>query len=307
MREIIRLAMDGVGPHVIAAQFNRAKRPVLSSRQTAGVWDGANIANILKSRALLGEFTPTGGQPIAKYYPFVATEAEFYAIQSQHKTRKVQKGRQSLKINNIFGRILQDERGATYTLNGKRLLSMDAIRGLCPYKYFPYAIFEKTFLVWVSEIKLVPHQTNPQVEKFAGELAEIDAKRTATRKAVESMQSGSFESGLQILANLDRQHAAKQSELEAAKAEAHAPAYSTATIAELAGKMAMMSESERIEVRAKLKAAISATVEKIVCTIDELTANATITFRDGSIRTLEVMADGYGMTECAADLTFRHC
>ena len=61
-----------------------------------------------------------------------------------------------------------------------------------------------------------------------------------------------------------------------------------------------MNEAERIEVRAKLKAAISATVEKIVCTIntvDELAANAVITFRDGSIRKLEVKSNGFGISE----------
>ena len=78
VREVYRLAALGLGCQRIAQQLGNA----LQGRSVS--W----VTRTLRDRSVLGEFTPSGREPITNYYPAIVTQTEFDAVQALLNVRR---------------------------------------------------------------------------------------------------------------------------------------------------------------------------------------------------------------------------
>lgn len=192
VRRVFALARKGLGVAAISAKLNADRVPVMG--RSAG-WSGSLVYHILKTRTVLGEYTPyrkraREGMPVAEpvpnYFPAVIDPDKFHAAQAAIALRgKVGRGRKGKHIN-LFAGLLTDARdGGTLSywhtgVHPPTLISVNAKEGRgVGWVSFPAWPFEEAILSKLIEVKASDIETNGEgdhkSESLSGQLAEIDA------------------------------------------------------------------------------------------------------------------------------------
>jgi hypothetical protein len=284
VREIFRLAGRGLGVCRIAERLNEAGVPVLGRTEYNGKpvrWAGPTVHFILASRAVIGEFQPhrgrgrdrrPDGEPVAGYFPPVVSEAEFYAVQSQLKTRAtVGRGRRGKHVN-LFAGLLVDARdgGAlTYKHDPKLpavLIPINAKHGRgSPWVSFRADALEAAVLSQLREIKagdVFPDRNGgSKVETIAAKLAETDSLARGWRAKMDNPAIIDTVAGK--LNELETRRKALAAELAAAQQEAASPlAESWGEFKSVADALA---EDPSDDLRERVRAALRRAVASVHC------------------------------------------
>jgi DNA invertase Pin-like site-specific DNA recombinase len=205
---MVRLALDGLGGKRIAQRLNKDGIPPFTNFYVRHledkevvyrkpVWDSCYVMSVLRSRALVGEFTPyvrtsTGrektGTAIPNYYPRLLTPAVFNRLQIAISARKGKIGRDSDKVSNLFKGLLHDaiDKG-TYYCNCKGytafLVNRNGAFGKGDYRSIRYKEFEQAFCQFIEIVVLTPTEAdNSHVYEAA--LADIDTRIAKTKQAI---------------------------------------------------------------------------------------------------------------------------
>jgi DNA invertase Pin-like site-specific DNA recombinase len=116
VQELFELAAGGLGANAIAVRMNQQQRPLVNrGRVSATGWHAANVAKLLRSRTVVGEYHPhvlnkegkrvPAGEPIAKYYPAIVPEPLFWKVQSLMNERS--RGGRGYRRDLAYGNVLQ--------------------------------------------------------------------------------------------------------------------------------------------------------------------------------------------------------
>lgn len=150
VRKVFELTAQGMGCSAITRRANQEGWP---SPGTAGHWYTAQIAKLVRNRAVLGEYQPRTtqngervpiGDPVPDYYPQIVEEALFQRAQAAKNRKEVFPKRRDRYYRNVFSGVLKCSCGATYTYKNKSdshgkpkyyiWMCADRVRGLtqCP-------------------------------------------------------------------------------------------------------------------------------------------------------------------------------
>jgi hypothetical protein len=142
VRTIFRLAREGLGVHRIAAWLNArpGEHPPLGK---AGTWLRPYVRQILRGRAVLGEYQPrkgrggrnmaVDGEPIKGYYPVVIGEEEWRLAQAALDGRRRKGGRPGRREANLFT-------GIVYEATSRKPMSVDGRSSGAPGKVYRYLV-----------------------------------------------------------------------------------------------------------------------------------------------------------------------
>jgi len=106
IRQIYEKSIAGVGRRKITTDLNESGVKPFGPR--ANKWHESYVANILRSRSVIGEYQPTKGgepvgDPIPDYYPAIVSEKTFYKAQAALKSRwRNNSGRKGVRFSNLF-------------------------------------------------------------------------------------------------------------------------------------------------------------------------------------------------------------
>jgi len=106
IRQIYEKSIAGVGRRKITTDLNESGVKPFGPR--ANKWHESYVANILRSRSVIGEYQPTKGgepvgDPIPDYFPAIVSEKTFYKAQAALKSRwNKNSGRKGKKFSNLF-------------------------------------------------------------------------------------------------------------------------------------------------------------------------------------------------------------
>jgi hypothetical protein len=194
VREIFSDAGAGVGIFTIVRRLNARRVPTFGSSKG---WTNSYVAKVLRSRAVIGDFTPhrvidgkraPEGEPILKYFPNVVDDKTFNRVQEGLKQRRHRSsGRKGKFISNLFTGIVRcaycqspvryESKGG----KGKDMLVCNAARcgfGCGVTRRWSYGAFESSVIAFVREVDL-EHIVNDEDE--ARRRAELEQKITALR------------------------------------------------------------------------------------------------------------------------------
>ena len=236
IRQMAQWAIDGLNVKKIAARLNASGMPIFTKAfnrhqedettvlYKKPLWDGCYILTTLRSRALIGEFTPhlrteTGRealQPIPNYYPKVLSPEVFNRLQIALDSRRLIRGRNGEKVNNLFKGLLFDTEGGTFYHNAKGkqayLVSRNGAFGKGEYRTIRYIPFEQAFRKFISEVQLQEGPAVDVIPILEAAIASIEKNISATAKLVE--QHPKFSSLLETLVKLEIQRAELLDQLE---------------------------------------------------------------------------------------------
>jgi DNA invertase Pin-like site-specific DNA recombinase len=288
IRRMFRLAAEGHGTHKISGVLNAECPEGLTGRG----WEPGTVADLLRSRTVLGEYQPhvgtcarkgrqktrkAVGGPVKDYYPAILSEAEFYRTQAALDGRKRGGGR-ATGTPNLFNGILFDAfDGRRMVLNSsggrKVLVSSGAVRKDkgSAFRVIRYEVFEPAILTRLAELKPADvlgkaGEAEDQVAALSGKLTAINRKLEAVRaKAAEADDVTVF---FDLLADLDRQRKALAEELDEAKAEAtNQEGDNLGEFTSLVELLDAADPAERDELRRKTQAALRRLVKEMYCVI----------------------------------------
>jgi len=145
VRRIFQMSIDGIGQASIARSLNKEKVPVFGKNQG---WHMGYIHNLLRNRAVLGEYQPKRrakqgnrrpeavGEVIKDYYPQVVDQLMWK--RAQDKKRTSTPGRVGQSRGNLFTRIARDGyTGAPMRHIGRGYdKKLRAINGEKPYRHY---------------------------------------------------------------------------------------------------------------------------------------------------------------------------
>jgi DNA invertase Pin-like site-specific DNA recombinase len=312
MREAVSLTMSGVGSTSICHRFaEKGYRPHVAANQT---WTNTSLARMLRSRALMGEYTPTkmdAGKrrercdPIPHYYPALLTSDEWYALQGQLATRKKSvKGRRGSGVMfNVLGNLMTcGHDGTTMKVtvrrNGKRKNPKGGTTWGPLYKSlvsksfrysFPYDPILSAFLEAVSEVKLREGAAVPDdVSVYKGQLAE---RRERIGKLKEAMSSGDVSKlgvVVEAVAALQSEIDELTKRIEDKTAARHKRLADPSDVADLALKLKSAKGEELVELQQRVRMAIADVVTSATFWVYGNTckrvAVVVVTLRDGQQR-----------------------
>lgn len=322
VRKLLELASCGFGVGVIAKKLNEGGFPTMKS--TAKHWHTSSVHKILNSRSLFGEYQPMfssrhtslkdrkpDGQPIPDYYPALITEEEFYRIQASLSSRRninsFGKGRQSLKVSNLFGKLIKCAKtGSTMGRidKGKKsipsLISTSARAGLTKKETFPYEPFEYHFLAWMLEISPDDLSSSGQISKAKKRLLSIRGQLTQIESKLKKFKTRLLEEEdndtlLDVVSELTKKRKDLKSEEESLKGETsrHDPASESIDV--ISTLKNAKGETEIIELRHKLKFLLNELIEAIYVRFEkdsELRQHICFTqihFKNGSVRKMNIV------------------
>lgn len=142
------------------------------------------VKGVLRSRAVIGEFTPCKmekgkrvpvGEPIPDYFPRIVTDGQFYAAQSVIKKRTNAGGRSVASANCLFTRICfcgQCGGPMHYTDKGRGAIYLRCDRtarnlSTCKPMSLPYAPIEAAFIRWLVKYDFTGTTKGLREEKLA--------------------------------------------------------------------------------------------------------------------------------------------
>jgi DNA invertase Pin-like site-specific DNA recombinase len=280
VQRIYRMGREGYGSATIAKKLNAEG----VSSPYGKPWNNVSVLHILRSRAVLGEFTPhrgpansrvPAGPPIADYFPRIIQDDEFWAVQNAIKLRLAQRGPRGRRVANLFTGLLKDARdGEPIYLNEKRpgdirMVSAGAVRGRpgAGHATFPYQVFEQAVLSQLREIdprEVLGQDKSPdEAMSLAGQLERVEAK-------IAELEAELVEGDVATIAKVLRQQEAKKADLVGKLSEAKARAASPVSDAwgeyrTLADVLVQAKDPE--DARTRLRAVLRRIVESMNCLI----------------------------------------
>lgn len=285
VRVIFQWSVDGMGVGKICERLHREYPGGLTGKE----WQPAQVATLLRNRAVLGEFQPhvgtcakkggvkstrkPVGEPIKDYFPWIVSEAVFYQVQRGLDARRHGGGRVT-GVPNLFNGCVWDARDQRRMViggsHGRRVLvSSGAIRRVkgSAFRTVRYEVFERAVLSLLRELKPqdVLGRAGPgedAVEMLSGKLAAVNHNITRTQqRAAQADDPSVF---LDLLDDYGRQRKKIIRQLEEAKATAASQTSDNlGECVSLIGLLAEADERERDGLRRRVKAAIRRLVESV--------------------------------------------
>jgi DNA invertase Pin-like site-specific DNA recombinase len=281
VRRVFRLAAAGYSVGAIARTLNAENVPPPGR---SGRWARASVFDLLRRRAVLGEYqpgtrTPTrraaDGSAVPGSYPAVVTEDQWHAAQAALNTRRATGGRPPRAgVVNLFAGLLFDARdGAKLHLKTRRygpdLMNAGTRTGTAPPagRTFPLAVLERALLARLAEID--PREILPGGDDGAdaaltlsGKVADLETRVAAVQ--AELIAGGDVPALAAVLRALEQQRAAAAEALAAAKAKAASPL--SAAWGELGSLLAAVdSAPDPGDVRVRLRSVLRRTVGGVYC------------------------------------------
>jgi len=197
VKRIFAMALSGKGTHMTAEQLNRE---AIAPWGGGMKWDAASILQLLRSRAVCGEYQPhiyVGkkcrqplGSPIPNYYPPIIEPAFFERVNG-YKRRRSGVGK---NVENLFGGMTFD--GQT----GEPLVFLNAYGGKKhsflfrlhenrqrPCDGWDYAIFEDGFLFHLNKIDWADLMTSPLQETVSTDKHRLEAEKSRIQRTLDRM------------------------------------------------------------------------------------------------------------------------
>lgn len=253
IEHIFRMKLDGIGVESIARRLNSRQdvwKPPHYNKRMTGEWRQSYINKILRSRAVLGEYTPctyTNGKrypelPIEDYYPAIISEELFYLVQDYLRKKAEEIGHlggKTGKMGNLFTHVVKCgycgspmhlvDKGKSS--KGGQYLHCDASRRKisrtgCKAKMVRYDEFEQLFFerfddeskIILSDI--VPNRSEREVEKsrlkslITAYTTQIEERQDRIKELVEHISKKSSEKTKELYETEVRHHINKCEELE---------------------------------------------------------------------------------------------
>lgn len=175
VRKIFDLCIAGLGSYSIAKQLERENVTAFGS---SGKWDNTTIDNLLRSRAVLGEYQPKSyaggskkgvpvGEPVPNYYPAVVDERVFAEAQRARQRHLASgRGRKGNGIANLFSGLTTCAYCGSivkFHSNGlsKSLICDQVLRKAgCIRAGWSYKNFERSALSFISHPALIDSASN---------------------------------------------------------------------------------------------------------------------------------------------------
>lgn len=291
VRDIFRLAREGVSIDRIAAHLNQTKVPPMGNRgknNRVKAWNAGYVSRILTSKAVLGEFTPHAGslrhgkakerralEPIQGYYPAIISEDEFYTVQTMLKNRRKQTGpRKSGQPTNLFTGLVKDawdgsamsvaQKGADHP--DKMLVSYAASVGTAGSRYMGirYSEVEAVILDSLIEIKpadLIETAEGDGLAALEGRLEEINDSLTQIKTRLKAKTTATL---LDTAEQLEDEREQLRRQIDTLKAEAAGSSADHLTQTQSLLRMLKdATEQERVKLRDKLKGQIPLVVSEV--------------------------------------------
>lgn len=285
VRRIFAWSVDGLGVGKICERLHEEHPGGLTGKE----WQPAQVASLLRNRAVLGEFQPhTGtcakrggvkstrkpaGEPVKGYFPQVVDDAVFYKAQRALDGRRKGGGRVT-GTPNLFNGCVWDAKDHRRMViagsHGRRVLvSGGAVRRAkgSVFRGVRYEVFERAVLSLLRELKPqdVLGRAGPgedAVEVLSGKLAAVNHNIVrAQQRAAQADDPTVF---LDLLEDYGRQRKKVIALLEEAKAAAHnQTSDNLGECVSLIGLLDEADDGERDDLRRRVKAAIRRLVESI--------------------------------------------
>jgi DNA invertase Pin-like site-specific DNA recombinase len=202
INRIYRMALSGLGQYEISRQLNDEAAPTWNKRTRH--WSPDCVGNLLRSRAVLGEYTPhhspehgprvPDGDPIANYYPAIVPLDLWQRV--QERRRSIAKGKfvtgnpggGTNSTANLFRNLVFDVNNdcpMVFRHCSKGEKSYDFLvskyRGGKPQHKIPYAVLEQGFFTWADQLdwaRLALDKTASEDQPLLDALGEV-AKQIA--------------------------------------------------------------------------------------------------------------------------------
>lgn len=276
VKRIISLLVDGYGALKVVQILENEKVPLVTKGKSKK-WSVGTIQHLCYSKALIGEYQPAHGrtkneklgEPVKGYYPALISENTFYNLQNIMTLRKKgAKGRGANLVSNLFTGLMVDGAERNYVMTRKRdrkylVSAAYQYNREGNYKTFPYEVFERNFLRWVTEIDL---RQKAQPTGKAGALQarydELQAKIVKAERAGED--AGDFDTLLVMIQNMKAKAKGLRAELEVAKAAEARTTVNTSDVLKFIDQMEKLAPEKRAEVRARLREKIAGVCQKII-------------------------------------------
>ena len=187
---IFEMAVAGKGQVHIARVFTREKVPCMT--KSAKRWYAGTVRNVLRSRAVIGEFQPskviagkrTLLEGVPNYFPTAVPMDLYAAVQRLHRVRPSYRGRgqtnpiAGLTFNAMTGnRMMRVSKGKAKKFT--YLLDAAAPTGGAPYKTWQFEQFLSSLLTVCEAITTaptVPRKENPELLAALKRLDEIEGQ-----------------------------------------------------------------------------------------------------------------------------------
>lgn len=194
-------------------------------------WNPTYIQQIIKGRAVLGEYQPKtddgepAGDPI-KIYPQIIDDKTYYAALAAQNSRTKHKGQQGENAPNLFTGLLFDARTKesmrrskwSRRKNGQYWYSLTSAHAAEPSSYsWKYEHFEESFLWFLKEVQFEELRQVVSDKPLRGMLAEVENKISALQKTMN--ETSNFQSLLSMMVELEKQKAELIDQIEKAKRE----------------------------------------------------------------------------------------
>lgn len=314
VRHIYDLCISGYGLPKIAKTLNDGGvRPFAMDKKNSGraeYWTVANVAYLLKSKAVFGEYHPPKSEPMLTHFPPIVSKDEFYRAQASMAGRlKFSKGNKGAAYTNLFQGIAKCHYCGEpmHIRNPKpgRALQFRckaAAVGNCEAKPWNYEVFEKSFLSFVNEIDLeaiISGGSGSRSDEITREIQKLHGERLYTQKAqdafIEMIQTtpklaGSLASAM--TANQDKLDANREqvAELETERNKLQVNQRTSAEINFVEFPVGIGKE-DLYKLRAKTAEQIRTVVEQIALKRDPTSKYGscfTVYFVGGGLRTVHV-------------------
>ena len=212
VKQIFKLYDKGYGISAIVRQMNKKEVPTWGYKRQgkSGDWNSSYVSEVLRSRAVIGEFQPhvcqsvesgsyyrrtVVGDPIVNYYPGVVDSDLFFRVQGKLGNSK--KTAKTDRIGNLFSGVAFCECGSRmYLVNSNKkgkekryYTCWSKVKGLgCIAPSMPYEPIENYFLALVAQNahKLFANETGvaERVQTLNGQLKELERQIERITEAV---------------------------------------------------------------------------------------------------------------------------
>ena len=201
VERICDMSLAGFGLPKIAKTLNAAgEKPFAMDKKTKGraeYWTVANVAHILKSPALYGDYHRKNGEVLEGIFPAVITKETFHRMQAGMASRlKVGRGRKGKAYSNLFGGIGKCQKcGEPMTIRNPKpgraiqFYCKGTLVGNCDARPWNYEVFEKAFLGFVNEIDLqsiIHGGSGSRIQEITNSLQTLEGQSQETQKAQDA-------------------------------------------------------------------------------------------------------------------------
>jgi DNA invertase Pin-like site-specific DNA recombinase len=327
VKRIFQLTLQGYGRTAILKKLIAEGVPSFdnSHRPNCDKWSRSYLGKILNTKAVFGEFQPrqagkTVGEPIPGYFPAVIDETLYYRVQQALASRKTTSGKPGKGVPNLFTHILVNAYdGSPMTIvrkgrkaSGPQLVSGSMKDGTAPYTSFPYDVFESAYLasfreLTIQDISKPVEDNGDMVEKLEANVFRLTCKMEKLKAKL--MNDDDFDTGLDLLKQLETERKAKVAELEKARSEA--TANEAVNLKETQSLVEALAKTEdKDEIRTTIKARLRSMIERIELFIyvkgKERLAFVSTEFKNGQIKQMVLINNGQSLTVKYADKLANH-